>query len=540
MTSELWAPPPTFDTGATVQYFSAAAHGNALVQCCDVLMGTYKGAFPIWQTGKAGASSFNEGWGRTADGWRIWSGAVRHKTHADTLVYAVRVWRSGVTKTLKVKAAGITKTHTVTAGSGYTDVTTTAATGIDVSGLADDSFYEVHIDIDADSGSIDSQVLYCHETDEQSYATLAGFVAGNVYTPAQWQTLSDRATILWQQQSEPVLALCGSYHSSDVTTAGQGEFDTGRWMMRWKNRYLAYQFWVKGGSGRHSTLVLVYVKDVLRLTLGQVVLAHEIDDSQTTIRLATIAAGDNIFLHDGDVVKFGAEQIKLDGLDATGAFADCTRGYHETPKAAHKNEGHIWQIDQDGKTYDPMPGYVMYRGVIDLGETGMTENELVEVYTQLVSIDHSDGRNDDYSSCQIDYLYQTSASEPYVPGWSSMPSFSHRSTVGGAGSIKTIRDNLAWLSTHITYRNPATPNLSRWGGWGVRQKRWIIYYYGDAEAQPEITYWRTNKEKETVALTSGKPNEWHSYDLDAAGGLWDGVAYRVTGVTFAFEDDVSV
>lgn len=542
MTSELWSTPPEFAAG---QYFSATMHGNALVNCAEVLMGVYKGPQCLWQTGFAGndgdddADDWNWGYGHTGSGYyRIWSGAVRHKTSADTLAYSVRVWKTAAAQTVRVKAGtSLSDSNVVAAGSGYVDVTDS----IDVSGMTADTFYEVFVDVHPASGGIKAQALYIYETDAKSYPTLAAFTAGSTPTAAHWQALSDRASDLWQQLTEPTLPLFGAYHTHQVETLGEQKL--GRWMMRYNNRYLAYQIRVRAprNNGKITYYFELMADNVPMARAGWYSFLHEYAPG-----VQVIAFKNNTGLAEGTSLRMygGSELVKLGTPNVDGSFADCVRGYNETPQQTLKNDCYVWQEFQDGETYEKQADYAVYRGVVDLNTLGLNEGQLYEVTIIPGRHEHfnpGDTDRTDMSAFGVDYLYTTSASQPYVPGWSAMPSYSRGSTVTGAASIKTIRDNLTWLSNtaRIVYRNHASPFLGRWGGYGVRQRRWLVYYCTDKDQSPELMYWTNNKELETVGLTN-KPYEWVSYDLSAAEGLWDGVGYHVRGVTYAMEDDSSV
>lgn len=537
MTSELWNTPPQFAQG---QYFSAAMHGNALINNCEVLLGVYNGPSCLWQTGKmaSGSYNWNQGYGPTADGYRIWSGAVRHKTSGETLTYCVRVWRDSVeTTTVKVKIIGTTNTHNIAAGSGYVDQTGS----IDISGKTADTFYEVFVDVACDRQPT-AQVLYIFETDAQSYAALAGFTAGSTPTAAQWAALSARASTLWQQQTEPPLALFGSYHTHQTPT--RGEAGVGRWLMRYNNAYLAYQFRVRYPANRDMSYhAVISVNGVEKVRKGYYCLSYGVDETETTIALKAASVG----LSGGEVMRLqnGSELFQLGTYNgSTGKWDDCVRGYNGTTPQALSGPCYVWQPETDGETWERQADYVLYRGVVDISQQGLVEGSLYEVTATEAAYDAEwdlPSNKVDLSGFGIDYIYTVSASTPTLTGWSAMPSFHRGSTVGGAGSMKTIRDNLTWLSatTRIVYRNNAAPYLGRWGGYGVRQKRWLVYYCTDAEQQPELVYWRNTKEVEVVGLTN-RPYEWVSYDLDGAEGLWDGVGYHVRGVTYAMEDDSSV
>lgn len=531
MTSELWSGSPQFAQG---QYFSAEMHGNALIQCAEVLMGVYKGPQCLWRTSKGAIGNA---------GGRFWSGAVRHKANGETLAYKVRVWRDGDAHVVSVKGP-TTATHTVTAGSGYSDV----SGSIDVSGLTANTFYQVFVDI---SNTPTAQVLYLYETDAQTYAALAAFTAGSTPTAAQWAALSTRADTLWQQATEPAHAVFGAYHTHQV--ADIGEQETGRWTMLYNNRYLAYQFRVRTpGNTNQTYLCTISVRPdmdtdggiddglVVMLRKGWYVTAHEYDTGVTRLEFKDVTgleAGVSALrmLHGSEIVKLGTD-------NGDNSYSDCVRGYNETTAQLFRWECHEWQqvTDSDEWERESEPGYVLFRGVIDLNTLGLTEGDLYEVTASAYNVEHGE-ISVDTSGFGIDYLYTVSASTPYTPGWATMASFSRGSTVTGAGSIKPVRDNLTWLSAsnRIVYRNWAAPDLQRWGGYGVRQKRWLVYYCTDKDQQPEIVYWTTTKEKQVVGLTN-KPNEWVSYDLDAAEGLWDGVGYHLRGVTYAMEDDLSV
>ena len=197
----------------------------------------------------------------------------------------------------------------------------------------------------------------------------------------------------------------------------------------------------------------------------------------------------------------------------------------------------------EGDTGDEDEGYQFFthRGTVDLNSLGLTVGTL---YTASVAVAHTGDPT--IATAKLHLLFQQTPTTPSLAGWTTPPTFVRGTTVGGAGSMKVIRDDLTWLSSRIAYRNPATMRRDiphTMPQRMVRAHRWLHYRCepipkaaGEEpeDLQPSLGYW-DGVEWQEVSLPY-KPNEWLWHDMSGDARLWEGAVYRLRDITYAIED----
>lgn len=462
-----YSPAPVFAAG---QYASAGAHLQALGDNCNALLGLYLAPATLWTSYACGGP---EDWweGEGVEAWkRVFSGVIRHKK--DTLTWKASVTvdaNIGATLRLQYGTAYATL-QTVTAGSGTGNYEGTVNLAVLSPAPTVGQFYECHIDFRAtaepygDVGETTITLLALYESDEQSYSTLASFIAGTTPTAAQWQALSTRADTLAAQ--------AGGARAPFVGGIGGTGRTIWRGALEYLHRYLYYDVRIR----------------------------PPYSDGTTTATL-TVNGFDYVL---------GSRTTPTDRYPATHA-------------------------PDEGDTGDEDEGFSFFthRGTVDLSALGLSEGGL---YTASVSVSHSGDSN--LATAKLLLLSQQPPATASVVGWTNPPTFVRGTTVGGAGSMKVIRDDLTWLSSRLVYRNPATmqhrldytmPQRS------VRRRRWLHYRCDLPDYQPSLGWWDGTAWQETSL--SYEPAVWQKFDMAGAKRLWEGGVYRVRDVSYMLEDD---
>lgn len=538
-----WQTSPTFTNG---QIVSASGHLQALADNTRWLLGGYRRPQAVWPASVLDGGTHRRHMLPEGDQWqRIYEGMVRKKQ--STLAYGIKVTADSVLNcTVRMTAGATSESHAISGGSGTTTITDT----IDVSG--ETSFYRVAVDVQMLSGATphalrgDTVVipLYIEETDAESYSALAAFTAGTTPTAAQWQALADRADTLYDQLggvNPPWLGAGGSVAGGFV---GVDAFTGSYGASVYRNEYLRYDLRLKMPSifpaypetQQYGTWVaVVYYNGTAVGARGWGVL-----DTGTSLP-GTVVLKDGTHFYQGQQIKLQTGPIVTLGSKSTHTFTGCTlSGTHwRTPGAG--DWVHHWPVQ--GPVGDTEDEYANWTGVFSLTGLGLVEGTRYPVKVLAVWDGHEYGDNTT-AVIKIPLLSEQPASNPTLSGWSSMPAFAHGDTVTGAGSVKTIRDNLTWLSSRVVYANPAT--MRRYwqdqAAWFIHRLRWLHYYviYDEAsdteEPTPEIG-WMVGAEWKTDTLPY-EPNKWLVADTWAMPGLLDGYAYRVKLPGFCMEDSL--
>lgn len=530
-----WVTSPTFTDG---QIISASGHLQALADNTRWLLGMYRRPAPVWATVRLGEDNWNKILLPEGSWWqRCYDGYVRNKT--DVLGYGIDVVQdTGLTCKVRVSAGGgaVSTTHTVNPGGG----TETLSGTLDVSGL--NGFYQVAVDVQALSGGVGTfqrgtlevMPLAIAETDAQSYGALAAFTAASTPTAAQWTALSTRDTTLHSQTAGVVAPWMAEPLTQQNNTAIWGT-DV------YRNEYLRYDLRVRAPSlfpafpetQQSATLVaVVYYNGTVVGARGWGVLAAG------TSLPGTVVLKDATYFYEGQQIKLMTGPIVTLGSKAGSTFTGCSlSGTHwRTPGAGDW----VRHFPEQGPVGDVDAEDAVYTGVFSLTGLGLVEGTRYQVKVVHYFDGHEYGTNCT-GNIRVMLLSSQPASNPTLSGWSSMPAFAHGDTVGGAGSVKTIRDNLTWLSSRITYANPAVLRCQAWYQpmVFVNTRRWLHYFCvfqdGGEEPKPEIG-WMVGREWKTDTLPY-KPNEWLRYDLWNVPGLLPGYTYRVKLPGWALEDD---
>lgn len=533
-----WSASPTFTDG---QIVSASGHLGALADNTRWLLGMYRRPQTVWASVRLGEDNWNRVMLPEGDWWqRCYDGYIRNKT--DVLAFGVTVVKdTSYACKVRVSAGGgaVSDTQTVAAGSGSATVSGT----LDVSGLS--GFYQVAVDVQALSGgsgtpqrgTLEVMPLYLEETDAQSYSALAAFTAASTPTAAQWQALSTRDTTLHSQ--------LGGVNAAWMAAALTQQNDTAVWGTDvYRNEYLRYDLRVRMPSlfpafpetQQYATLVaVVYYNDTVVGARGWDVL-----DTGTSLP-GTVVLKDGAHFYEGQQIKLQTGPVVTLGSKAGSTFMGCTLvGTHWRAPGAGDWVKHF---PEQGPGGDVDAEDAVYQGVFALTGLGLIEGTRYQVKVVHYFDGHEYGTNCT-GNIRALLLSTQPASNPTLSGWSSMPAFAHGDTVTGAGSVKTIRDNLTWLSSRIVYRNPATARQWAWSepAWFIQTRRWLHYFclYNEGlteeEPTPEIG-WMVGREWKTQTLPY-EPNRWLKYDLWNLPNLLPGYPYRVTLPGWALEDDL--
>ncbi len=540
---DIWTTPPTFAAG---QAISANGHLQALTDNVNVILGKYTAPQTLWSARRVddyySGDTLPEG-----NHWRrMWSGYIRNKTNV--LEYGVKVGKDSALK-CKIRITYGSATHEQTVSNGSGSQTITAS--LDVSAYS--GFYFVAIDYQmlngttptASRGSCTIAPLYLHETDAQTYATLARFYTGDTPTAAQWQALSDRASTLYAQTGGVGIPFVGN---GGVRTWGNSTtpLSVNVWngTLVHANRYLYFdlrvkmpQLWTGGNDPNHGTLVaVVYYNGTMLGGRGYGAL-----DTGTSLP-GTVVLKDATYFYQNQVIRLQSGHMIRLGTKSTNTFTGCTQLAGGWRAAAVGDS--IWHLAETQPESDAEEGFRRWVGTFDLNALGMTDGTRYEV--QVVAYDniHTYGTNTT-GWVNVVQLAEQPASQPTLSGWSSMPTWEHADIVTGTGSARTIRDNLVWLSSRIVYGNQATP-ARRWDqpdAWLIREYDWLHYYCAyteggeQPEPQPSIGFMYGNEWQESSLPF--EPNKWMAYDLRGMAHLWPGTKYRVRDITYALEDNDS-
>lgn len=527
-----WIPSPTFVDG---QVLSASGHLQVLADDTRWLLGMYRRPQAIWPTTRLDGNHWNKYVLPEGDGWqRCFDGYVRNKT--DALAYAVEVQRDAllVCKVRITAGASVTTTHTVAAGTGTQTINGT----LDVSSLS--GFYTVWVDVQTlsdgspsgERGSIEVMPLYIEEIDEQSYADLHRFYTGDTPTASDWQALSGRDTILHAQTGGVVAAW---------TTDPPSDTDYIWGTSVYRNEFLRYDFRLfmpamfppTGGQEYATRMAVAYYGDTMVGARGWGVIASA--DLPGTLEFK-----DATYFYEGQTVELQTGALVTLGSKTSHTFTGCTMTGTNWRSPGNGDWLRHWPMQPVG---DAENEYANYTGVFDLRGLGLVEGTRYQVkifhYTNSHGFDAGP-----VGVIKVHFLADQPASNPTLAGWSAMPAFAHGDTVAGAGSVKTIRDNLAWLSSRIAYRNPAVLQRRWWYQpfWFINTKRWLhyfcIYEDGPLNDEPRLEIgWFVGAEWKTDTLPF-EANRWLVFDLWGVVGLLPGYAYRVVVPGYAMEDDV--
>lgn len=540
---DIWTTPPTFASGQVV---SASGHLQALTDNVNVLLGRYTSPQAPWS-----ARTWDDefaGYGLPESGYwrRVWSGYIRNKT--DELRYAVEVGRDSVLNCkVRFTYGTNTDTNTVTAGTG----TNTVSGVLNVTSYS--GFYFVAIDAQVLNGATpvdtrgDTTVtpLYVYESDPQSYGSLHRFYTGDTPAYTDWQALSTRATTLYNQTGGVVIPFLGESARREwgnATTPMNISVYNGT--IAHANRYLYYdlrvkspELWPGGNDPNHGTLIALVKYN--GTTLG----GYGFGALNTGTSLpGTVVLKDGTYFYQGQTIKLQSGHLITLGTKSTHTFTGCTQISGGWRSAAVGDS--VWHQALAQPESDAEEGFKRYVGTFDTTSLGLTDG--VRYKVQVVAYDniHTYGTNTT-GMVRVMHLAEQPATNPTLAGWSTMQSWGHNDTVTGAGSVKAIRDNLAWLSSRISYANYATPQRRSFQPpvWFIREYDWLHYYCEfdenseENEPQPSLGWLYGNKWEE--ASLPYEPNKWLSYDLRGVSHLWPGQKYRVRDVTYALEDSDS-
>lgn len=528
-----WQTPPVF---VASQPISAEGHLNGLANLTNALLGAYRRNLTVWPGGVRDAYNWDAL--QVGDQWRrVFDGIIRHR--ADTLSWGVRVNKdSGLALEIRITYGTSTTTSTVAAGSGLT----TASGTIDVS--AQSGFYPAIIDVRPLSGGspvgtrgdLEVWPWYLCEVDPPSFAALHRFYTGDTPTAAQWQALSDRLTDLHEQAGD----IAGVWLAHDPlltpnkTTAGTVVHRNETIMYDLRVRIPAV--WPTGdpenNQQEYATLVAVvrYNDEVIGAR------GYGVIDSATLP--GTVVMKDATYFSAGQRVRLQSGQLIQLGSKATATFTGCTQieGGWRDPVVGD------WLHHEPDLVADPEPEFVAYSGQFSLTGLTLTEGTRYQVTVTAYYNDHSWGTNT-VGAVRCLLLAEAPSVNPTLTGWTAMPTFAQGDAVAGAGSVKTVRDNITWLSSRMVLFNDAAPRRYWWQGpvTMVREKRWLHYFCSYDEAadgdppSPEIQ-WAIGKEWRSARLPY-EPNKWLKYDLDRAERLYHGTAYRVLLPGWCLEDE---
>lgn len=518
----------------------ASATGlNLLRGSILALLGGYRRPRPVWTALRFDLNTWQgndigSGWRRLFDGW------VRHK--ANTLAWAVNVQREQALSCEIRLTYGATTITAATLAAG-SNAPATASGTVNVSALA--GFYPVSLDVRALAGGqpVDqvnafwAQAVRLEEINPQNYDALHRFFAGDTPSAADWQALSARATTLGDQLGGAGAPWLGEQPAPNRSLWGN---------IVHTNEYLRYDIRSslpeiyptenpEQPQLEHATYVaVVFYNDVQVGAVGWGVLASaNANLTSITLKNATyFSNGQTIDLQSGHRVTLGGK--------SGATFAACTvlRGGWRTPAAGDWLR-HIEATDKHGDKED---GWANFTGVFDLRSLTLSEGGRYTVRVLAFYDSHGWGSNTT-AKMKVLLLAEQPATTPTLTGWNAMPVFAAGGTLTGAGSVKTLRDNLDWLSNRVVYANPAAPRR-QWQQppfWTIRQARWLHYYckYDEGkdpeEPKPTLGYMR-GAEWKTGSLPY-RPNEWLVYDLETLDGLWPGQPYRVTLPGWCLEDE---
>lgn len=533
-----WAPSPTFTDG---QIISASGHLQALADNARWLLGMYRRPATVWATVRLGEDTWNRVMLPEGSWWqRAYDGYIRNKT--DVLGYGIDVVQdSGLTCNVRISAGGgaVSATHLVAAGAG----TETLSGTLDVSGL--NGFYQVTVDVQALSGGVGTpqrgtlevMPLFIAETNAQSYSTLAAFTTASTPTAAEWQALSTRDTTLYNQTGGANVPWLAEPLTQRNNTAVWGT-DV------YHNEYLRYDLRVRMPSlfpafpetQQYATLVAVaYYNGTVVGARGWGVLGAG------TSLPGTVVLKDATYFYQGQQIKIQTGPIVTLGSKAGSTFTGCSlSGDHwRTPGPGDW----VKHFPEQGPGGDVDAEDAIYQGVFPLTSLGLTEGTRYQVKVVHYFDGHEYGTNCT-GNIRALLLSTQPASNPTLTGWATMPAFVHGSAVTGAGSVKTIRDDLTWLSSRIVYRNPAAARQWAWSepAWFIQMRRWLHYFclFGEnsteEEPKPEVG-WMVGREWKTQALPY-EPNKWLKFDLWGLPNLLPGYPYRVKLPGWAMEDDL--
>lgn len=565
-----WTPPPDFAAGV----LSANGHLNRLVDCANTLFAGYLGHQIVWQSRKwQGGIDPWRGDNKDASGWeRIYSGYIRNKV--GRLEYDMRV-TAHASNQLEVRILyGSSGSSTITAAAGSGSSTKTGS--FDVSLFERDAFYWVRVDArvtaggvaQSDIGAATVHIYFLGETDPQTYSTLHRCYTGDVLTVADWQALSDRASTLYAQLLTPYAAMCTEHMRFDSGAVERSEWGG---VVRHKNKWLRYDlrfrmpYWVRGGytddngvyhQKRYGTFNLnIYYGATRVKSVGVSPAARDHSATTTDIYLMTqtyFSENDLVLTAKGEIIKLGPKQ--------SDHFSGCTRNW--LPASQSGSATGIAFVERDWlRTYtaanattagDLDEEYLAYQGIVDTSSLGLTEGTLYPVTVKTYYNREDSDVEDVTAAAQCFGLYEQQAATPAAGWWTKPPVFALDDIVAGATggvSIKTVRDDLAALSTYIAYRNLASPKWrsdpSRLQGTQpplqlTRRGRWLHYYCaytdGSEEPSPSLGYFRDGAKALQEVSLPYEPNKWLVYDLDGIDGLWEGQVYRVKETTYAIED----
>ena len=541
---EAWTTPPTFATGQVV---SASGHLSALTDNVNVILGKYTAPQAPWS-----ARTYDDDYGGIgavdANKWRrIWQGYIRNKT--DVLEWAAQVVKdSMLTCKVRLTYGTNTDTDTVAPGSG----TVTVGGSLDVSTYS--GFYFVALDVQMLNGTTptssrgDATVtpMYVHETDARIYTTLSRFYTGDTPSASNWQELSNRASTLYAQTGGVTIPFLG-----DSNRREWGNATTPMNISVWNgtvihaNRYIYYdlrvqspELWPGGNAPNYGTLIALVKYN--GTTLGGFglwgagywhVIAWNGCSKKWYVFLcrADVAIPERARRHAGHEIDAHVHRLHADK--------------RRLALGSSQNDS-VWHIGVAQPESDSDPAYKRWVGTFDTNSLGLTEGTRYKM--QVVAYDdiHTYGTNTT-GMVKVMQLAEQPASNPTLGGWSTMPAWEHGDTVTGSGSVKAIRDNLAWLSSRIVYSNPATPwrNVLHPPLWFIQEYDWLHYYCeykedsDDDEPKPSIGFLYGNEWQEVSVPFEA--NKWLAYDLRGVAHLWPGTKYRLRDVTYAMEDSAS-
>lgn len=516
----------------------ASATGlNLLRQSILALLGAYRRPRPVWAARRHDSANWEEhdlgsgGWHRIYDGW------IRHK--ANTLAWTVQVQREQALSCEIRLNYGAQSALVSTLAAGSNALTTPAGT-INVSAQA--GFYPVSIDVRALSGttpvggvtSLSVLPLQLAETAPINYSPLHRFFTGDVPSAADWQALSERAQTLADQLGGGCAPWLGGSPLPNENLWGT---------IAHTNEYLRYDLRLSRPEiyppnrtdPEHGTYIaVIFYNDVQVGAAGWGVLASA-NTTMTSISLKNAA-----YFSNGQLIDLqSGHRVQLGGKSG-GTFSACTLIWDGWRKATAGDWlRHSEPTDLVG---DKENDYANFTGVFDLRSLPLTEGATYTVRVLALYDSHGWGSNTT-AKCKINLLAEQPATTPTLTGWSAMSVFTAGASIAGASGVKALRDNLAWLSSRVTYDNPAAPRRWWWqpSFWTLRHERWLHYYcrYDSAvdqsQPQPNLGYFRGGEWK-TGGLPY-RPNEWLVYDLDSLDGLWPGQPYRVALPGWCLEDE---
>lgn len=522
--SDVYGSPPTFTAG---QVLSASGHLNALQGYINALHDDFVGVnLPFCGL-------------HQVDSWRWtynYSGIIRHKY--DLFDYKIEILAGGDSEgPVEIRIDGKT-----VPGSSHTGIGTHSATGVDISslGLTVGNFYEVTL-----YGPTGPRmaVWLMRETATLSLPTLAAFTDDTTPSAAEWQDLSDYATVLANGLQRPQQLGLATYYSN--FSAGNQTADRAvhlKGTANHRGRYLAYSITVVPPYHRQD-----YTGDTIigYDEVGDPVLAPEPWSPRWTNALVRI----NGYLV--MVLRNGEQDLTV----PAGVYKEFRAHYGVGNCPAETFTG---ELDLDT--------YALSSGLV-IGDD----------YEITVSIEST---TDGAGNGGVNYLYEVPGSAPALAGWSDFVTWVHGQMVWGSEFIAfgdaralDIKDNLEALGALLAAENFPSPIAYSWHDssdindpahhmnlFGVRRWRWLHYVtlpqHSSSESPthdraneiysaPVIVYNYKGKEVSVTLDNTYVDDEdtktwvskgWQAKDLDSVEGLYPGTVYRLENVRYALED----